>query len=203
MKSIRTKLILCIALLLLFSTITFSLTSSVIGQEVPPAIEVGADGVLFAIGVVDEDVTEFQQFDWEGIKDYECTVGVDCESKNFPGYIMRRSLADKWDYLGIAQVTINFNLNRTYENVSLRIARKGTGTTIVELDDSVSHSVTSRMLDSGSYDNYGSYDLGLGTLDAGIHNIKLTMEEGGMGRGRYGWDAIILLVKRLVISNHF
>lgn len=194
MKSIRSRPILGIALLLLVSTITFSLISSVIGQEVPPAIEVGSDGVLFAIGVVDGDVSEFQQFDWEGIKDYECTVGVNCDSKNFPGYIMRRSLSDRWDYLGIAQITINFNLNQTYERVALRIARKGSGTTIVKLDDSVSHSVTSKMLDSGPYDNYGSYDLGLGTLDAGIHNIKLTMEEGGMGRGRYGWDAIILLV---------
>ena len=65
MKSIRFRPIPGIALLLLASTITFSLISNVIGQEVPPAIEVGSDGVLFAIGVVDEDVTEFQQFDWE------------------------------------------------------------------------------------------------------------------------------------------
>ena len=108
---------------------------------------------------------------------------------------MRRSLADKWDYLGVAKVIINYNLNQTYERVFLRIARKGTGTTIVKLDDSVSHSVTSKMLDSGPYDRYGSYDLGLGTLNAGIHNIKLIMEKGGMGRGRYAWDAIILLVK--------
>ena len=69
MKSDQNRLISVMATILLVSTIIFSLTSLVIGQEVPPAIEVGSDGVLFAIGVVDEDVTEFQQFDWEGIKD--------------------------------------------------------------------------------------------------------------------------------------
>ena len=195
MKSIRTKLISGITSLLLSSTITFSLISSVIGQEAVPAIGVGSNGVLFAIGAEDGDESEFQFADWEGIGDYECTIGVNCESKNFPAHLVRMSIADRWDYYGVVQVTINFNINQTYERVFLRIARTGTGTTIVKLDDSVSHSVTSVMLDSGPYRNYGSYDLGLGTLDAGIHNIKLTMQEGGMGRGRYGWDAIILLVK--------
>ena len=195
MRLIRTKLVSGMATLLLISTIIFLTTSHVVGQEVPSAIDVGSDGVLFAIGVLDSDPSEFQFADFEGIHDYECTVEVNCETKNFPAHLMRRSLADRWDYLGVAQVTINFNLNQTYERVFLRIARKGTATTIVKLDDSVSHSVTSEMLDSGPYQNYGSYDLGLGTLDAGFHNIKLTIQEGGMGRGRYGWDAIILLVK--------
>ncbi len=86
-------------------------------------------------------------------------------------------------------------------NVFLRLVRAGTETTIVILNDSVSHSVTSKMLESvgHSYSNwksaFGSYDLSLGSLDAGIHNIKLTVDERGMGDGRYRWDAIILLIK--------
>ena len=195
MKSIPNRLISDMATILFISTIIFSPTSLVIGQEVPPAIDVGSDGVLFAIGVEDGDRSEFQHFDWEGINDYECTVGVNCESKNFPARFLRMSVADRWDYLGVAQVTINFNLNQAYERVFLRLVRTGSDTTIVNLDDGVSHYVTHKMLDSRSWGNYGGYDLDLGRLNAGIHTIKLTVDEHGMGNGRYSWDAIILLAK--------
>ena len=172
MKPIPTKLISGIPLILLLSTIALPFRISVIAKEGAPAIEIGSDGVLFAIGAENGDESEFQYADFEGIKDYECTVKVNYESKNFPAHIMRRSLADRCDYLGVAQVTINFNLSPTCEKVSLRIARKGTGTTIVELDDTVAHSVTSEMLESGPYQRYGSYDLGLGTLDAGMDGMR-------------------------------
>ena len=195
MKFIRTALISSITLLLLLSTLIFFLTGSVIGQEVPPAIEVGSDGVLFAIGVKDGDRSEFQEFDWEGIKYYECTVGVNCESRNFPARLLRMSVVDSWDYLGVAQVTINFNLNQSFERLFLRIVRTGSETTIVKLDDSVSHYVTHKMLESRSWNHYGDYDLDLGSLDAGIHNVKLTIDERGMGEGRHKWDAIIFFVK--------
>lgn len=195
MKSNRNRLISVVATILLVSTILFSFTSLVIGQEVPPSIDVGSDGVLFAIGLEDGDKSEFQLFDWEGINDYECTVGVNCESKNFPARFFRMSVVDRWDYLGVAQVTINFNLNQTYENVFLRLVRAGSDTTIVKLDDSVTHSVTGKMLDSRSWYHFGAYDLDLGSLDTGIHNIKLTVDEHGMGDGSYPWDAIVLLVK--------
>jgi len=167
----------------------------VIGQEVPPAIDVGSDGVLFAIGVEDGDRSEFKEFDWEGINEYECTVGVNCQSKDFPARLLRMSVADRWDYLGVAQVTIKFNLNQALERVFLRIVRGGSDTTVVNLNDSASHYVTHKMLDSRNWAHYGSYDLDLGSLNAGIHIIKLTVDERGMGRGRYSWDAIILLAK--------
>jgi len=195
MKSIQNRLISDMATILFISTIIFSPTSLVIGQEVPPAIDVGSDGVLFAIGAEDGDRSEFQHFDWEGINDYECTVGVNCESKNFPARLLRMSVADRWDYLGVAQVTINFNLNQALERVFLRIVRGGSDTTIVNLDDSASHYVTHKMLDSRNWAHYGSYEVDLGSLNAGIHIIKLTVDERGMGRGRYSWDAIILLAK--------
>jgi len=167
----------------------------VICQDEPPAIDSGPDGVLFAIGVEDGDKSEFQKFDWEGINEYECTVGVNCETKNFPAHLLRMSVADRWDYRGVTQVTINFNLNQPYENVFLRIVRSGSDTTIVNFDDSVIHYVTGKMLGSRSWHHHGGYELGLGSLSAGIHNIKLTVDEEGMGDGSYGWDAIILLVK--------
>ena len=105
------------------------------------------------------------------------------------------SVADRWDYLGVAQVTINFNLNQAYQRVFLRIVRGGSDTTIVNLDDSASHYVTHKMLDSRNWAHYGSYEVDLGSLNAGIHIIKLTVDERGMGRGRYSWDAIIFLAK--------
>ena len=201
MRLIRIELVYGFATTLIFFTIIFSPTSLVIGQEVPPAIDVGPDGVLFAIGLEDSDISEFQKFDWEGINEYECTVGVDCESKNFPARIYRMSAADRWDYCGVAQVTINFNLSQTYENVFLRIVRAGSETTIVKLDDSNIYNITSKMLDSVGHaygkwkSGFGIYDIELGSLTAGIHNIKLTVDERDIGTGRYRWDAIILLVK--------
>ena len=47
MKSIQNRLISDMATILFISTIIFSPTSLVIGQEVPPALDVGSDGVLF------------------------------------------------------------------------------------------------------------------------------------------------------------
>jgi hypothetical protein len=184
-----------LATILFFSTNISSFISLAVGQELPPAIDAGPDGVLFAIGIEDGDRAEFQKFDWEGINEYECTVGINCESSNFPAHLLRMSVIDRWDYRGVAQVTINFNLNQTCLNVFLRIVRAGSDTTIVNLDGRVSHYVTGKMLDSRSWYHYGGYDLDLGSLDAGVHNIKMTVDERGMGDGSYGWDAIILLVK--------
>lgn len=201
MKSNRTMLLPALASLLLIYTIIFSLTINVTGQEAAPAINPGSNGVLFAIGVVDSDTSEFQKFDWDRVNDYECTVGVNCESKNFPAHLLKKSVLDRWDYSGVAEVNINFNINQTYENLFLRLVRAGSDTTIVKLDDRGARSVTSRMLNSHGHaygklsTGFGSYDLGLGTLDAGIHNIKLTINEHDMGDGRYRWDAIILLIK--------
>jgi hypothetical protein len=42
---------------------------------------------------------------------------------------------------------------------------------------------------------FRSYDLGLGTINAGIHNIKLKVDDRGIGNGKHRLDAIILLVK--------
>jgi hypothetical protein len=46
----------------------------------------------------------------------------------------------------------------------------------------------------GSSDNggYGSYNLELGTLKKGKHQIMLTCADDGNGNGAFTWDALIL-----------
>ena len=48
MRLIQLDLLYGFAIILFFSIIVLSFTSMVIGQEQPPAIDVGEDGVLFA-----------------------------------------------------------------------------------------------------------------------------------------------------------
>ena len=49
------------------------------------------------------------------------------------------------------------------------------------------------MLGSDEGGIFGAYDLHLGTLNKGNHNILLTMPDDGLGSdGAYFWDAIIL-----------
>ena len=49
------------------------------------------------------------------------------------------------------------------------------------------------MLGSDEGRIFGAYDLHLGTLNKGNHNILLTMPDDGLGSdGIYSWDAIIL-----------
>jgi hypothetical protein len=150
------------------------------------------DVLTFEIGK--EDKSEFPLSDFTGVHDYECTAGKDCDPETLPVKSYRMSAVRIGDYYGVAGITIRFSLKRDYEEVVLRLARWGAETDVVTVDGKKTHIVTNTML--GSYEDvYGVYDLKLGALDKGRHNILITVAEDGRGNGRHDWDAITLIAK--------
>jgi hypothetical protein len=163
-------------------------------MPVPPAIDADQNGILFSIGREDGLRIEYQQSGWQGIHEYECTIGVDCEKmRSFPSHLYAVSAADKWDDSAVERVKITFNLNKEFEYVTLRLVRAGAETSVVSLDDRYEFEVSSDMLGTYEHSAFGSYELELGSLDEGIHHIELSVADDGKGNGRFGWDAIVLI----------
>ena len=92
----------------------------------------------------------------------------------------------------VKEISINFKILDEDSGLFLRIARAGDSDTLVIIDNINEYRVTPEMLGSDE-GRFGAYDLQLGTLNKGNHNIFLTMPDDGVGsNGMYFWDAIIL-----------
>jgi len=157
------------------------------------ASEADTGTIIFEIGIINQSRSDFPANDFNGIDDYKCTVGVDCSTETFPNTMYKQPAPRYADSVGVAFVTIFFELNKSHENLIFRIARAGSETTIVTLDDDKRFNVTSNMLGSDENLQYGSYDLSLGSLSQGTHNIHLALDNDRYGNGRYYWDALILI----------
>lgn len=181
---------------ILVSMILFATIGCVAVRPVPPAIDAGTDGILFAIGKEDGSRYDFKQYGWTDIHEYEHTVGIDSVDGAFPSHLYATSAANTWDSSAVARVRIVFNLDRSFERLNLRLVRAGSETTIVKLDNKESYKVTSDMLGSNEHSGFGSYDLNLGPLGKGVHNIELSVADDEKGNGRYGWDAIALIARQ-------
>ncbi len=163
------------------------------GCMAPKMSQADTGTIIFQIGIINESHSDFPAYSFKGVDDYKCTVGVDCSDETFPPHIYNQPARRFGDSLGVAFVTIFFELNKSHENMIFRIARAGSETTIVTLDDDKRFYVTSSMLGSDEQRQYGSYDLSLGYLDQGTHSIHLAVGENNYGNGMYWWDALILI----------
>jgi hypothetical protein len=159
-------------------------SKAVTAEPAPGPVDRPAGERIFAIGVEDKDDGEFRRSGFTGHSEYRCTVGADCKADAFLGRLHRaevteyaRGYADG----GVQRVVIAFNLKRAYDAVVLRLARGGGETTIVTIDGTQTHWVTSKML--GSVEGYGvgAYNLMLGPLAAGGHTIQLTVADDQQG----------------------
>jgi hypothetical protein len=166
---------------------------SIASCENSPASDTSIENVLFSIGTVDQSMSDFTGTGYGNIEKYECTVGVDCSTDTFPPQMYKQSTPIKHRTVGASSVKILFNLSQPYENLFLRLARGGSETTIVTLDDEKIFKVTKTMLGSDERRKFGSYDLSLGSLGQGTHNIHLTVLEEYNGNGIFWWDALILI----------
>jgi hypothetical protein len=149
---------------------------------------------IFSIGELNESSFEFA---WEGFR-YVQEVVVDADGIVDPTKIPGRLIhpdswysPDRWD--AVKEITINFKVLDEESGLFLRIARSGDSDTLVVIDEMNEYRVTAEMLGSGEDAKFGAYDLHLGTLNKGNHNILLTMPDDGLGsNGSIKWDAIIL-----------
>ena len=157
------------------------------------ASEADTGTIIFEIGIINQSISDFPANGFNGVDDYECTVSVDCSTETFPVHMYKLPVPRGSDSMGVAFVTIFFELNKSHENLIFRIVRGGSETTIVTLDDDKRFDVTSSMLGSDERRKYGNYDLSLGSLGQGTHSIHLAIGENNHGNGRYWWDALILI----------
>ena len=166
---------------------------SIANCENSPASDISRENVIFSIGTIDQGMSDFTGTGYGNIENFECTVGVDCSTETFPPQLYKLSTPRKHRTIGTSSVRIFFNLTQPYENLFLRLARAGSETTVVTLDDEKIFKVTSIMPGSDERRKYGSFDLALGSLGQGTHNILLTVEDEYNGNGRLWWDALILI----------
>lgn len=163
----------------------------------PPPLEPDATGVIFAIGDIDNKYRDFKWSGWNGIHDYECIVGVDCETGKFPSVIYHMDFVPRFtDRDGVATARIRFYLANETENVILRLARAGAETLVVNWDNEANIDLPADLFDPPSADGFvvGIYDLAIGTVPAGMHVIEFSMKAGPSHDGGFGWDAVILRV---------
>jgi len=192
-KMSKSRIVL-FSLAVLFSTVISQvLFCSLVSSKTSSSSGADTGTIIFEIGIINESISDFPANSFKGIDDYKCTVGVDCSTETFPVHMYKQPAPRLADSLGVAFVTIYFELNKSHENLIFRIVRGGSETTIVTLDDDKRFDVTSSMLGSDEGREYGSYDLSLGSLGQGTHSIHLAIGENNHGNGRYWWDALILI----------
>ena len=157
-----------------------------------------ADGkVIFEFGREDKSYGEFRRRGLRDITEYRCRVGVDCSTEAFPVYLNRAGYLPKYAYGGVEHIIISFELNRSYNDVTLRLVRWGDETTVVRVDQKETYLVTNTMLGSNEGEVViGVYNLKLGALKKGEHRIELTVADDGKGNATYMWDALSLIAKK-------
>lgn len=148
---------------------------------------------VFTIGTENNLRDQFRDSGFTGMQEYECDA-TNCAVDQFPMRIYKASLAKMYDDDGVAQIKLDFQLSREYDNAALRLARWGVETDLVTVDNRPAVAVTAAMLGSGE-DIHGQYDLNIGPLSKGRHTIGIRVaEDNGVGSGRHSWDAISLTV---------
>ena len=156
-----------------------------------------SDGkVIFEFGREDKSDLEFRNRGLEDITEYRCRVGVDCSTEAFPAYLNRAGYLPKYAYGGVEHIIISFELNRSYDDVILRLTRGGDETTVVRVDQKETYLVTNTMLGSSEGYGVGVYNLKLGALKKGEHRIEMTVADDGKGNAQYQWDALSLIAEK-------
>jgi hypothetical protein len=152
----------------------------------PPAGE-----VIFTIGREDKSDREFRSFGFKEITEYQCRAGIDCSTEAFPAYLAGAGRTGM-ESESVERITISFELNQSYNDVILRLARGGSETTVVRVNGDKTYLVTNKMLGSGEGYRVGVYNLKLGSLKKGRHTIEMSVADDGKGNAAYQWDAISL-----------
>jgi len=168
------------------------LSQVVFAQDAPPLTPDG-HGIIFRIGAEDKSRNEFKAADWTGIDEFRCTAGIDCDAASFPTRLSAEHVADRHAMTTVQRAVIVFNLAEAQSNLVLRVARFGVEKSVVRLDDGMPITVTKEMMDPpSSEDIWGRFELPLGAVSAGIHQIELSVLNEIAGTGRHSLDAITL-----------
>jgi hypothetical protein len=145
--------------------------------------------VIFRIGHETDEEIEFDE-ESEFQEEYSCEIGAGFSNETFPG--AQQSL----DYPPVegsaSKIEIIFQLEERIDNPVLYLQRAGSETTEISIDGGEKIVVTAKTLGSMEGGIIGTHHLALDSLDAGSHNIVLTVGDDENGNGIFGWQAIIL-----------
>jgi hypothetical protein len=161
--------------------------------------------VIFEIGKEDKSWNDLRGTGFKDKSEYICRVGVDCSEETFPNGMYLEHAFIAWTAQTdnqVKRIVFLFTLRRKHRNLVLRIAREGVETTAVSINGAESMLVTSEMLGSADDLRYGAYNLYIGEMKKGVHEIILTVADDGKGMGSYALDAISLIAaKRNIGAN--
>lgn len=161
--------------------------------------------VIFEIGKENKSWDDLQGSGFKGKSEYICLVGVDCSEESFPNGMYLEYAYGGWDGAlednQVKRIVFLFTLRRRQRQVVLRIARTGAETTAVSINGAEPILVTSEMLGSKDDVLYGAYNLYIGEMKKGEHEIMLTVADDGQGAGSFRLDAVSLIAAKRNIDT--
>jgi hypothetical protein len=147
---------------------------------------------ILEIGQEDGSYAEFANKGFRDIDEFHCSMEQVPSADTFPlGHFIDGVVTDR----GVSRVVFDLTFDEAYDRVVLRLAREGSETTIVTVDEKTEYQVTAEMLGSRDGNHFGVYDLIVSPLEKGEHTIVLTVLDDGKSAGHYAWDALKLLVR--------
>jgi len=150
--------------------------------------------LILEIGQEDGSSAEFAHKGFRDLDEFHCSTEQVLNADTFPfGHFIDGVVTDR----GVSRVIIDLTCDEAYDRVVLRLAREGSETTIVTVDEKTEYQMTAEMLGSRDGNHFGVYDLLLGPLEKGGHTIVLTVLDDGKSTGGYAWDALSLIATRL------
>ena len=175
------------------TVLCMSLTlSQALAQDAPPLVP-NEEGVFFQIGKDDKFRIEFKAEGWSGVEEFECTVGIDCDAARFPTRLSAQNSASYYDSSTVQRIRINFNLAEDQESLVFSVARFGIETSVVRFNEAPPVIITADMMTPPSAEDvWGRFDLPIGPVPAGTHQIELSVSNDERGTGRHSLDVILL-----------
>jgi len=173
--------------------LTIAALAAPAGAGEAPSLVPNENGILFAIGTEDQSRVGFRSGGWQDISTYRCTVGIDCDAAAFPTRLVAASAAEFFASTTVERIVIAFYLAEPVEDLSLAVARFGIERSVVRLDGGAPVTVMPEMMDPPpAEDIWGRFDLSLGPVGTGKHEIELSVLDDGTGSGRHSLDAILV-----------
>jgi hypothetical protein len=146
--------------------------------------------VIFRIGHETDEEIEFDE-ESEYQEEYSCEIGADFSNETFPCGQQRLDYPSPLEGYA-SKIEIIFQLEEKIDNPVLYLQRAGSETTEISIDGGEKVVVTAKTLGSMEGGIIGTHHLALNSLDAGSHNVVLTVGDDENGNGIFGWQAIVL-----------
>lgn len=147
---------------------------------------------ILEIGKEDGGYAEFANNRFRDLDEFCCTTEQVPSADACPlGHFVEGVVTDR----GVSRVVFDLTFDKACDRVVLRLAREGSETTVVTVDEQTEYQVTAEMPGSRDGNHFGVYDLQVGPLETGRHTIVLTVLDDGKSIGGYAWDALHLLVR--------